>query len=171
MSSPSKKPRRRRRPKRRGAVDLATVVTEVIERHVPTEVQRLSKLRNLWLELFPASFADHVWPMLVQGGRLIVHVHDSQWLHEMTYWRQDVLTKLRAAWPENGIELVEGYVGALPPLHERRPPAPPELPPVDRTPVLDAEVPDETIDALNAIEDPQLREILAQARMMLGKPR
>jgi hypothetical protein len=174
MASPSKSPRRRRRRrrvKRRGQVDLATVIGEVIERHVPTEVQRLSRLRNLWLELFPDSFADHVWPMLVQGGRLIVHVHDSQWLHEMTYWRQDVLTKLRAAWPESGVEIVDGYVGPLPPLIERRPPPPPDAPAVDRTPVLDAEVPAETVEALNAIRDPKLREALAQARLMLGKPR
>lgn len=171
MATPANKPRaKRRRPKRRGRIDLATVITEVIERHVPLEVQRLSRLRNLWIELFPASFADHVWPMLVQGGRLIVHVHDSQWLHEMTYWRQDVMAKLREAWPDNGIELIDGYVGELPPLSERRPPPPPEPIPVDRTPVLEAEVPNATIDALNAIDDPKLREILAQARMMLGKP-
>jgi hypothetical protein len=163
--------RRRRRAKRRGQINLASVVREVIERHVPVEVQRLSRLRNLWLELFPTSFADHVWPMIVQGGRLIVHVHDSQWLHEMTYWRQDVLAKLREAWPESGIEVVEGYVGELPPLAERRPPVPPEPAPVDRTPVLEPEVPAETVEALNAIRDPALREALAQARMMLGKPR
>ncbi len=173
MASPASKTRRRRRrrPKRRGRVDLVTVINEVIERHVPAEVQRLSRLRNLWIELFPPSFADHVWPTLVSGGRLIVHVHDSQWLHEMTYWRQDVLAKLREAWPENGIELIDGYVGELPPLSERRPPPPPPLPPVDRSPVLEPEVPSATVDALNAIRDPKLREALAQARFMLGKAR
>jgi hypothetical protein len=139
---------------------------------VPDEVQRLARLRNLWIELFPAGFADHVWPMLVQGGRLVVHVHDSQWLHEMTYWRQDVLTRLRAVpEPELGVEVIEAYVGPIPPVHERRPPPPPEPVPVERTPVLDPEVPDETLAALNAIRDPQLREALAQARLMLGRTR
>jgi hypothetical protein len=175
MSDPTTtttKPKARRRgPKRRGAVALETILREVIERHVPTELQRLTRARNLWLELLPPGFADHVWPMLVQGGRLIVHVHDSQWLHEMTYWRQDVLAKLRAAWPDGGIEIVEGYVGELPPLRERRLPVPPEPTSVDRAPVLDAEVPPETIDALNAIRDPELRDALAQARVTLGKPR
>jgi hypothetical protein len=171
MSEPSTTTPKRRQAKRRGAVDLETVVREVIERHVPTELQRLTRVRNLWLELLPPGFADHVWPMLVQGGRLIVHVHDSQWLHEMTYWRQDVLAKLRAAWPDGGIELVDGYVGELPPVRERRLPVSPELEPVDRTSVLDAEVPHETIEALNAIRDPGLRDVLAQARMTLGKPR
>ena len=162
---------RRRKPKRRGRIDLRAVIGEVVDRHVPTEVQRLSRLRNLWLEHLPTNLADQVWPMLVQGDRLILHVHDSQWLHEMTYWRQDVLTKLTAAWPECGIERIEAYVGPIPPLHERRPPAPPELPLVDRSPVLEPEVPKETLDALNAVEDPGLRELLAQARMMLGKSR
>jgi hypothetical protein len=147
------------------------VVEEVLRRHVPDEVQRLARLRNLWIEQLPVSFADHVWPMLVQGGRLVVHVHDSQWLHEMTYWRQEVLSRLRAVWPEVDIEIIEAYVGPLPPLLERRPPPPPEIPPVDRSPPLEPEVPAETMIALNAIRDPQLREALAQARMMLGKPR
>lgn len=167
----SNKPSKPRRVPRLGPIDIATLVESAIARHVPSELARLTRIRNLWLELFPASFADHVWPMLVQGGRLIVHVHDSQWLHEMVYWRQDVLTKLRAAWPECEIEIVDGYVGELPPLHERRLTEPPAPVPVDRSPVLEPEVPSETIEALHAIRDPQLRETLARARMMLGRPR
>jgi hypothetical protein len=171
MTDPTTSKRPRRRPKRRGPIDLDALVREVIERHVPIELQRLTRVRNLWLELLPLRFADHVWPMLVQGTRVIVHVHDSQWLHEMTYWRQDVLDKLRAAWPEGGIETVEGYVGELPPLHERRLPGPEPEQPIDRSPVLDTEVPTETIAALNAIADPGLRDLLAQARMALGQSR
>jgi hypothetical protein len=170
MGAPSQLRRRRRRPKqaRRGRVELAAILDEVLQRHVPEEVQRLSRLRNLWIELLPASFADHVWPMLVQGGRLVVHVHDSQWLHEMTYWRQEVLSRLRAAWPELGIEIIEAYVGPLPPMIERRPPAPPAVVPTRRLPPLDPEVPAETLDALKAIRDPILRDALARARLMLG---
>src|SRR5690606_11750103 len=139
----------------RGRVELAAVVDEVLQRHVPEEVQRLSRLRNLWIELFPTSFADHVWPMLVQGGRLVVHVHDSQWLHEMTYWRQEVLSRLRAAPSDPapdppsdpasdpssglGIEIIEAYVGPLPPLSERRPPPPREVAPIRRPPPLEPE--------------------------------
>jgi hypothetical protein len=138
---------------------------------VPEEVQRLSRLRNLWIQLFPASFADHVWPMLVQGGRLLVHVHDSQWLHEMTYWRQEVLSRLRSTWPEVGLEIIEAYVGPLPPLSDRRPSPPRIVPPPRRVSPLDSHVPAETVDALNAIQDPELREALAQARLMMGRPR
>ncbi|MFO7562903.1 MAG: DciA family protein [Enhygromyxa sp.] len=173
MGAPSQLRRRRRRakPKRRGRIELATVVEEVLQRHVPEEVQRLSRVRNSWIELFPTSFADHVWPMLVQGGRLVVHVHDSQWLHEMTYWRQEVLSRLRDTEPPLGIEIIEAYTGPLPPLSERRPPPPPEVPPVHHEPVLDPEIPSETLDALKAIQDPKLREALAQARWMMGRPR
>jgi hypothetical protein len=157
-------------PKRHGAIDLRNAVAEVIARHVPIELARLVRLRNLWLELFPPSFTDHVWPMIVQDTRLIVHVHDSQWLHEMTYWRQNVLTKLHERWPDAGIEQLEGYVGELPPLHERRTPQPTFPPTVERPSVLPADVPRETIEALNAVTDPQLRETLARARMVLGRP-
>ena len=150
---------------------MASVVDEVIQKHVPTEVQRLSRLRNLWLDLFPDRFSDHVWPMFVQGERLIVHVHDSQWLHEMTYWRQDVLRKLEAEWPESGVETLAAYVGPIPPANQRRPPEPPPPKPIDREPVLEPDIPPETLSALNGVADPGLREILAQARMMLGKPR
>ena len=135
---------------------------------MPEELQRLARLRNLWLELFPPTFADHVWPMIVQKHRLIVYVHDSQWLHEMTYWRQQVLDKLAHAWPDSGIEVLEAYVGRLPPLSERRPPAPPSPPEVERLPVLDPQVPDDTVAALNSVQDPKLREMMARARMMLG---
>lgn len=173
MGAPSQIRRRRRRPKpqRRGRVELAAVVDEVLRRHVPEEVQRLTRTRNLWVEAFPASFADHVWPMLVQGGRLVVHVHDSQWLHEMTYWRQEVLSGLRGIQPDLGIEILEAFVGPLPPLADRRPPPPPETAPIRRAAMLEPEVPAETLEALNAVRDPKLRETLAQARWMLSRPR
>ncbi|GEM_PF-1788394 len=162
---------KKKRIPRRGRIDLSAAMAEVLDRHVPPEVQRLSRLRNLWIEILPASFADHVWPTLVQGPRLLVHVHDSQWLHEMTYWRQELLDRLGRAWPESGIQTIEAFVGPIPPVGERRPGTPPPLPVVDRSPVLDAEVPGQTIDALNEIRDERLREVLAQARFMLGKPR
>jgi hypothetical protein len=158
---------KRPRVRRLGRVDLPSIVAAVLDRHVPPELQRLTRMREIWAEL-PRSFTDAVWPMLVQGERLIVHVQDSQWLHEMTYWRQDVLARLREAWPEAGIERLDAFVGELPPLALRRPSVPAALPGPVRAPVLSPEVPAETIEALNQIRDPRLRDALAQARWMLG---
>jgi hypothetical protein len=155
------------RVRRLGRVDLPSIVAAVLDRHVPPELQRLTRIREIWAEL-PRSFTDAVWPMLVQGERLIVHVQDSQWLHEMTYWRQDVLGRLREAWPEVGIDRLDAFVGELPPLAIRRPPVPVMAPSPLRAPPLPSEVPDETVEALNQIRDPRLRDALAQARWMLG---
>lgn len=173
----NKLPYRPRRPKRHtrargvGRVDVREVLSKVVDRHVAPELQRLTRIRNLWIEILPESFADHVWPTLVQGDRLLVHVHDSQWLHEMTYWRQEVLDRLAVAWPESEILRVEASVGPIPPRSERRPAAPPPPPVVDRSPVLEPDVPTATVDALNEVRDARLREVLARARWMLGKPR
>lgn len=156
------------RVRRIGRVDVAAIVGAVLDRHVPPELQRLTRIREIWAELLPRSFTDPVWPMLVQGERLIVHVQDSQWLHEMTYWRQDVLTRLRAEWPESGIERLDAFVGELPPLAQRRPAVPVLAPTPLRAPVLSSEVPDETVEALNQIRDPRLRDALAQTRWILG---
>lgn len=156
------------RVRRLGRVDVPSIVAAVLDRHVPPELQRLTRIREIWAEELPRSFSDPVWPMLVQGERLIVHVQDSQWLHEMTYWRQDVLTRLREAWPESGIERLDAFVGELPPLAIRRPAIPVVAPSPLRAPPLPTEVPGETVDALNQIRDPRLRDALAQARWMLG---
>lgn len=157
-----------KRVRRLGRVDVPTIVGLVLDRHVPPELQRLTRIRELWLELMPRSVGDHVWPMLVQGERLIVHVQDSQWLHEMTYWRQDLLARLLEAWPEAGIERLDAYVGELPPLAQRRPPIAVRGPTPIHPPVLSPEVPAETMEALHQIRDPRLRDALAQARWMLG---
>lgn len=168
------RPRRRWRGrdvhKRRGRVPVEEVLDELLQRHIPGELRRLTRIRELWPTILPASFADYVWPMLVQGPRLLVHVHDSQWLHEMTYWRQEVLDRLEQAWPEAEITTVEAFVGPLPPLSERRPEPEPVPEPKVREAVLDPEVPDETMDALKQVEDASLRDVLARARMMLGRP-
>ncbi|NJK33337.1 MAG: DUF721 domain-containing protein [Deltaproteobacteria bacterium] len=171
MSEAKPPAKRQRRTRRDGPIDLRAALARVLDRHVPEELQRLTRIRNLWSELLPRSFTDHVWPMLVQGDRLVVHVQDAQWLHEMTYLRQELLERLLAAWPEAEIERLDAYVGELPPASERRPLVPPRREPKIHPPVLDPEVPAETLTALNEIRDPRLREALAQARMMLGKPR
>ncbi len=158
----------KRRVARLGRVDTSAIVAAVLDRHVPPELQRLTRIREIWADLLPRSFTDHVWPMLVQSERLIVHVHDSQWLHEMTYWRQDVLTRLCEDWPESGIERLDAFVGELPALELRRPPIPVAGPTPLRTPVLSPDVPVETVEALNHIRDPRLRDALAQARWILG---
>lgn len=164
-------PRGRKRERRLGRVDLPTIVGALLDRHVPPELQRLTRVRALWLELMPRNVVEHVWPMLVQGERLIVHVQDSQWLHEMTYWRQDLLERLLGGWPEAEIERIDAFVGELPPLAQRRPAQPNREPSPIHPPVLSPEVPAETIDALNQIRDPRLRDALARARWQLGASR
>ncbi len=170
MSEPQRATKRIGKPRvrRLGRVDVPSIVASVLDRHVPPELQRLTRIREIWAELLPRNFTDAVWPMLVQAERLIVHVHDSQWLHEMTYWRQDVLSRLREEWPESGIERLDAFVGELPPLAQRRPAAPVLAPIPVRVPVLASEVPSETVEALNEIRDPRLRDALAQARWILG---
>jgi len=154
--------RRKNHGKRKAVRDLADAA---LRKLVPDERLTLTRLQLAWSQHVPVRVQKVAWPAAMgRGGSLILHVVDNQWLHELSYLRHDLLGKLRRGCPSARIEdlrFVVGEVEVLPPP-ERPPPPPP--------PVLSAEPERSTIDAMESVDDPTLRQAIANARLALGKP-
>jgi hypothetical protein len=126
------------------------------------------QVRDVWPRIAGERFEVHTWPAAITGETLVVHVHDSQWLHELTYMRQDLLRRLEALAPNTALRALKLRLGQVPPVAGRRlpePPRPAPLPP----PRLAPEPDDATRRALEAVADPELKQIIAGARIMLGR--
>ena len=141
-------------------------VEEVLRGLVPEDRVRLARIREAWRDLVPGFFAAALWPARIHGWRLVLHVQDNQWLHELTYWRQEFLEKLQARCPSVGITEIDAFVGPV----DAWAPLPKPGPEAERDPALPAEVPAETMEMLGRIRDPALRDACAAARMVLGRP-
>ncbi len=141
----------------------------LVRRHVDANKIRLMQVRAVWPKIAGSALEAHTWPMGVAGEQLIVHVHDSQWLHELTYLRQDLVRRLATLAPTTALHSLRLRLGPVPPLADRcseEPELPPPLPP----PRLSPEPDEATHQALNAVRDPELKQLIAGARIMLGRP-
>jgi predicted nucleic acid-binding Zn ribbon protein len=147
---------------------LSAALWELVRRHVGDDTIRLMQVREVWPRVAGAGLEAHSWPAAIAGDVLIVHVHDSQWLHELTYMRQDLLRKLGELCAAARLRNLRLRLGEVPPVATRRlpeSPRPAPLPP----PRLSAEPDEATRRALDAVSDPELKQIIAGARVMLGR--
>lgn len=154
-----------RRRKNHGKSTLAFDLAEsALRRVVPDERLDLARIQLAWSRFIPVRVQRVAWPAAVKSGnKLILHVVDNQWLHELSYLRYDLLSQLRRACAPVKIEDLRLRVGAVELL-----PAPEPLPPPP-PPILDAEPERDTIDAMESVDDPVLRQAIANARLALGR--
>jgi hypothetical protein len=154
---------RRKRPPR----TVADLTWAVVGRHVPGAKLRLWRLRQRWSSVATPRVAAHTWPAALVDQELLLAVQDNQWLHELTYLRQDLLERIRRDAPEAGVASIRMRVGPL------APPAPPPPDPErgEAPGLLSPEPPDDTREVLRGVRDPALAQAAAAARMALGRPR
>jgi hypothetical protein len=156
-----------RRRKNHGERSHASeVVSTLLSRHVPRDQVRLSHVREAWEEMATATVAARAWPAAVSGDELVIDVHDNQWLHELTYLRQSLLDRIRSHCPTAQIGRIRLRIGPVP-QRSPRPPEPTEPPPHS---ILSPEPSADTRSALDSVTDPDLRNLLAGARVALGRP-
>lgn len=156
------KPRKKR--KKRGPVDLGKLVYEQLRKHVPLGALRLERLQQRWPQLVTPRIAKRTWPAKLYGKRLLVLVHDNQWLHELGYLRQDILDRVNREMPDAHVDDLILRLGKVP--APRVPdPGPADVP---RKPPLSGEVPQSTRQAIDAVKDPELRAAIQAARAAFG---
>ena len=159
--------RRRRRNIRGKPRPIDEAIWSWIRSYVPHDRIRLYQLRDVWPQVAGEALAKHAWPEAVSGHEAIIAVHDSQWLHELTYMRQALVGKLTKLAPNTQLKTVRLRLAR----RERPPPAPFEPPVVfpDRAPPLPKEPSPETAAAIHAVQDPELRDAIAAARIVLSQ--
>jgi hypothetical protein len=141
----------------------------VVRQHVAVDTVTLMQVRDAWPHVAGAALEARTWPAAVHGETLVVHVHDNQWLHELTYLRQDLLRRLQALAPSARLTALRLRLGEVPPVSQRRAPEPPPPPPPLAPPRLSAEPDAATRAALDAVAYPELKQLMAGARVMLGR--
>jgi hypothetical protein len=157
--------RRRFRPKTsHGKIRAGDLALDAVSKIVPPDQLQLTRVRAVWPDITESRLRAVAWPAALRDGILWVHVRDNQWLHELTYLRQDLLQRVHRQCPRAGVRDLRVRVGEVHVPEELA--RPPEAPP---PPSLADEPSPETWDALSSIEDPSLRQTIANTRMALSK--
>lgn len=154
--------RLRRKGRRRGG--MATLA-ELLPRVIPHEPEDaiLFRVMAFWERAMPHRMVRNARPVTLKKGVLFVHATTSAWAQEVTLRARDILERLRRGVPKATVKELRVRTGRLPdrivppPQQEKR------VVPLEKLPQA-LEV------ALENVEDPKLRELLAAAaRTSLGK--
>ncbi|GBD98552.1 hypothetical protein BMS3Abin07_00572 [bacterium BMS3Abin07] len=53
-------------------------------------------LRNRWEEIIGETISLHTYPFSCNNGQLLINVDSPEWLHELQYHQETILSRLRA---------------------------------------------------------------------------
>ena len=146
--------------RRFGSIDSVSSVLEGLARRLGLESKMLeSRLRRNWVAMVGEPIASNTWPDQIRYKKLYLLVHNSVWLHQLTFLKPTLLHKLNSV---DGGELVTDIVfrvGELPGTGHRS--AMPENLRATDSPISDALLA-EISDHVTVIQDPLLRDQLTQ---------
>jgi len=140
--------------RRLGSIDSVSSVLEGLARRLGLESKLLeSRLRRDWPSIVGESIASNTWPDQIRYKKLYLLVHNSVWLHQLTFLKPTLLHKLNTV---AGGELVTEIVLRVGEIPSR-------IVVSDTTPAIDGDftvsevVLAEAAAHVSAIQDPDLR--------------
>lgn len=153
-----------------GSIDSLSSVLEGVARRLGLESKLLeSRLRRDWVSIVGEPIASNTWPDQIRYKKLYLLVHNSVWLHQLTFLKPTLIQKLNTVTGADVVTDIVLRIGELP--EANRAPASAEAPPTPTSPPSDALLA-EISAHVTTIQDPDLRDHLAQLMAQsLAQPR
>ena len=153
-----------------GHIDSVSSVLEGLARRLGLESKLLeSRLRRDWVSIVGEPIASNTWPDQIRYKKLYLLVHNSVWLHQLTFLKPTLIHKLNSVAGGELITDIVLRVGELPEFDHL--PASPEAIRTSVSPPSDALLA-EISAHVTTIQDPLLRDRLAQLMaQVLAQPR
>jgi len=153
-----------------GSIDSLSCILEGVARRLGLESKLLeNRLRRDWASIVGEPMASNTWPDQIRYKKLYLLVHNSVWLHQLTFLKPSLIHKLNAVAGMEFITDVVLRVGDLP--EAGRVSASPDTPRTTIAPANEALI-EEISARVTTIQDPLLRERLAQLMVqVLDQPR
>lgn len=140
--------------------DSVSSVLEGLVRRLGFESMLLeSRLRRNWVSIVGEPMASNTWPDQIRYKKLYLLVHNSVWLHQLTFLKPTLIEKLNKVVGSELITDIVLRVGSLPKIDRAA-----ALPVADHAPAFppsDALLA-EISEHVTTIQDPELRNHLAQ---------
>lgn len=153
-----------------GPIDSISSILEGLARRLGLESKLLeSRLRRDWVSIVGEPIASNTWPDQIRYKKLYLLVHNSVWLHQLTFLKPTLIQKLNQVAGADVVTDIVLKIGELP--EADRAPASPETHHESTPPASDALLA-EISEHVTTIQDPDLRNHLAQLMAQsLARPR
>ncbi len=140
--------------RRVGSIDSLSSILEGVARRLGLESKLLeNRLRRDWVSIVGEPMASNTWPDQIRYKKLYLLVHNSVWLHQLTFLKPTLIQKLNGAAGGELITEIVLRVGEIP----LRTAASPETPTLDGDVIVAEITRAEVTSHVSAIRDPDLR--------------
>jgi hypothetical protein len=137
-----------------GTIDSLSSILEGVARRLGLESKLLeNRLRRDWVSIVGEPMASNTWPDQIRYKKLYLLVHNSVWLHQLTFLKPTLIQKLNGAAGGELITEIVLRVGEIP----LRTAASPTTPPLDGDVIVSEVALAEVSSHVSAIQDPDLR--------------
>ena len=137
-----------------GSIDSLSSILEGVARRLGLESTLLeNRLRRDWVSIVGEPIASNTWPDQIRYKKLYLLVHNSVWLHQLTFLKPTLIQKLNGA---AGGELITEIVLRVGEIPLRTSASPTTLPLHDNVIVSEIALA-EVSSHVSAIQDPDLR--------------
>ncbi|MBI4536515.1 MAG: DUF721 domain-containing protein [candidate division NC10 bacterium] len=115
----------------RPPVPMAEAVTQTLERLGLATGVRQRELWRVWGDVVGPQIARHAQPWAITRGRLIVHVTDPVWLHQLSMMRHRLVATLSESLGESVVREIVLRIGEVEDVPSVEPSVPPTDAPID----------------------------------------
>ena len=137
-----------------GSIDSLSNVLEGLARRLGLESKLLeSRLRRDWVSIVGEPIASNTWPDQIRYKKLYLLVHNSVWLHQLTFLKPTLLQKLNTVAGGELVSEIVLRVGEIP----SRVTVSAATPASDGDSTVSEAVLAEILPHVSAIQDPDLR--------------
>lgn len=137
-----------------GSIDSLSSILEGVARRLGLESKLLeNRLRRDWVSIVGEPIASNTWPDQIRYKKLYLIVHNSVWLHQLTFLKPTLIQKLNGAAGGELITEIVLRVGEIP----LRTAASATTPPLDGDVTVSEVSLAEASSHVSAIQDPDLR--------------
>lgn len=78
----------------KGPVPISSVLNDSLKRMGLEVKLKQHQVFSLWSEVVGPKICHHAQPIHIRGGRLLVAVEDSMWLHQLNFLKHQILIEL-----------------------------------------------------------------------------
>jgi hypothetical protein len=89
---------------------IGTIFNRIVRDIGLENARKINVIRKKWAELVGEVISNHAYPETLKGDMLILTVESPQWMHHLTFYKDEIITRLNTL----GIKRVNFRLGKLP---------------------------------------------------------
>ena len=94
-------------------VHIGSVINKVLKTHRHEFDEDLAQVWSLWDSAVGEAIATNTRPAAIKGKLLLVNVVSSTWMHELKFFKKDIIKKINDALGNELVEEIKFKIGPV----------------------------------------------------------